>query len=98
MKRYLCTFMVLLCLCCFLPVFAQETEDEQQDYTQQYQEILQSSGAGELMEQAPDRTCLLYTSQTWLVMTACVMDSVPQISPLIVKCLKKLVLREWVTK
>ncbi len=56
MKRYLCTFMVLLCLCCFLPVFAQETEDEQQDYTQQYQEILQSSGAGELMEQAPDRT------------------------------------------
>ena len=56
MKRILCTIAVLLCLFCFCPVFAQETGEEVQNDTQQYQDMLQSSGAGELMEEAPDKT------------------------------------------
>ncbi len=56
MKRFLCTVVMLLFVFCFCPVFAQEAGENGQDYTEQYREILQSSGAGDLMEDAPDRT------------------------------------------
>ena len=61
MKRILCAVVLVLCLCCFSPVFAQDTSagmqrETEQDYTQQYSEILESSGAQELMSDVPDKT------------------------------------------
>ncbi len=57
MKRFLCMAVVLLLVFCFTPVFAQETgEGGWQDDSQTYTEMLESSGAGGLMEEAPDKT------------------------------------------
>lgn len=61
MKRILCMMVLLLCLGCFAPVSAQDTSTDGQgetgqDYAAQYSEILQSSGAQELMEDVPDKT------------------------------------------
>lgn len=61
MKQIVCVMALVLCLGCFAPVSAQDTSTDGQgeterDYAAQYSEILQSSGAQELMEDVPDKT------------------------------------------